>query len=44
MYELCIQNPNDPACKKERVEQAREKYYSAKYKKSKVDALNEMID
>ena len=42
--DLCKQYPNDPACKKERVNNARKRFYSAKDKNSQVAALDEMID
>ena len=48
MNELCESQPDDPVCKekrKKRVDEARQKYYSSSTdQKSKVDALEKMID
>ena len=41
--DLCKQNPNFPACKKERTEKAKEEFFTAKDGTSRVNALDKMI-
>ena len=44
LNDLCKKFPKDPACKKERTETARKKFFSAKDRQSRVNALDEIID